>query len=143
MRLKNLLCVVAYRVPLKRVDHAAVARFVQLVTRMTRGADLPSTQSTPRHGPSRCATSPDRPSQRPSNGRHGSAPRGGTVPETCGTCALPGGAKAVFLAAGQGRRRVRVVRAGRPLAKSRQGPVGGPGGQGRWRGRSRRPCGRR
>ena len=40
MRLKNLLCVVAYRVPLKRVDHAAVARFVQLVTRMTRGADL-------------------------------------------------------------------------------------------------------
>ena len=40
MRLKNLLCVVAYRVPLKRVDHAAVARFVQFVTRMTRGVDL-------------------------------------------------------------------------------------------------------
>ena len=40
MRLKNVLCVVAYRVPLKRVDHAAVARFVQLVTRMARGVDL-------------------------------------------------------------------------------------------------------
>ena len=40
MRLKNLLCVVAYRVPLKRADHAAVARFVALVTRMARGTDL-------------------------------------------------------------------------------------------------------
>jgi hypothetical protein len=40
MRLNNLLCVVAYRVPLKRVDHAAVARFVQMVTRMARGTDL-------------------------------------------------------------------------------------------------------
>ena len=40
MRLNNLLCVVAYRVPLKRVDHRAVARFVQLATRMARGVDL-------------------------------------------------------------------------------------------------------